>query len=506
MNKLSIQEYKDYWKNTHQGCVDDLAAVIFPDKPNWFNRFFDRVEKFAITRWTKGERMQGKKILDLGCSRGRWLDYFSQFRGGVVQGVDLSQKAVHICTKKGYKTYQGSIDDLSFLEDNYFDYITSITVLLHLPYDIKERAIEQIGLKLKENGKAILIESTWDDPAPHVFSLSNEEWITLFKKYGMKMIYEEGHLWNFARRSCFFQAKWMERLAIGIDYILDYILMFLMKGKRGKRCMQHLMVFEKITNAEEEDGKEKFKKISAIETKTIKYYKGIRIKADWGMHEKIADLCIKYLQKNAAILDYGCGEGALSQRLYDIGKSNGWDITSVDINKKDFKASTNFIQLDFNDENAVERFLKENKEKYDLVLGIEVIEHLENPWKYIRSLKQLSKKGGYIIVSTPNITSWYSRVMFFFSGRFHQFGDGDRQYGHINPIASDELSYIVEKCDMQIVKMEEGGYLPRLWISKYPRTMIKNIFGFIWSFAMKGLFRGWCIIAVIRNKRKRERH
>lgn len=160
-----------------------------------------------------------------------------------MQGVDLSEKAIEVCAQKGYQCYQGSITDLSFLEGE-FDYITSITVLLHLPHKEKEKAIGQIGQKLKKGGKAILLESTWKDPSPHVWGMSNKRWIALFRKNGMKLAYEEAHLWNLARRSRFFQKS--ERMAIAVDYVIDFALMFFMKGKRGKKCMQHLMVFEKI--------------------------------------------------------------------------------------------------------------------------------------------------------------------------------------------------------------------------------------------------------------------
>lgn len=81
MRKLTIEGCKSYWQNLHDKGEDDLAVVTFPDKPVWFNRFFDRVEKFAISRCIKNENFLGKRILDLGCGRGRWLDYFSQ-RGG----------------------------------------------------------------------------------------------------------------------------------------------------------------------------------------------------------------------------------------------------------------------------------------------------------------------------------------------------------------------------------------------------------------------------------------
>lgn len=240
----------------------------------------------------------------------------------------------------------------------------------------------------------------------------------------------------------------------------------------------------------------KYRKISFIETKEIQYYKGIRIKADLGLHDQIADLIKKYLPKDSKILDFGCGEGALSQRLADIG----YCMTSVDINEKDFKAETEFVHLDFNDVNEVEKFVENNSEKYDLVLGIEVIEHIENPWNYIRQLRNMVRKNGYVIVSTPNITSWYSRVRFFLTGRFHQFEDNDRVYGHINPISIDELEYIASNCDMRVNEIVPGGYLPRLWFSKYPMELIKNIFGFLGSIFMKGMYEGWCIIALLQKK------
>jgi 2-polyprenyl-3-methyl-5-hydroxy-6-metoxy-1,4-benzoquinol methylase len=237
------------------------------------------------------------------------------------------------------------------------------------------------------------------------------------------------------------------------------------------------------------------KKVSFIETKPLQYYKNIRIKADTGLHDQLADIVQAALPKGARILDYGAGEGALSQRLHDMG----YEIYSVDIDQENFKAQTKFEKLNFNAPDDVVSFGKRHKNEFDLVLGIEVIEHVENPWQYLRDLKDLVKPHGYILISTPNVTSWYSRVMFFFTGRLHQFEDHDHLYGHINPITEDELILICEKTGLVVDQILPGGWLPRLWLSYSPRVLFKNLFGFFSSFLMKGVFEGWCLIALIRK-------
>lgn len=198
------------------------------------------------------------------------------------------------------------------------------------------------------------------------------------------------------------------------------------------------------------------KKISAIQTKPVMYYKGIRIKADTGLHEQLEEIVLRNLDKNKKILDFGCGEGALSQRL----KDDGYQIYSVDINAEDFKADTQFEALDFNNAAMVSEFYRKHHEEFDLVMGIEVIEHVENPWDYMRNLKSLVKPGGLILVSTPNITSYYSRIRFLFYGRFHQFDDVDRVYGHINPISLDEIEWIGKKLELETVDIRGGGLAP----------------------------------------------
>lgn len=218
--------------------------------------------------------------------------------------------------------------------------------------------------------------------------------------------------------------------------------------------------------------------------------------ADTGLHDQLATMVDGILAKRSRILDIGAGEGALSQRLYDMG----YQVYSVDVDQEKFKARTEFERVNLDNPDDLSCFVREHWESFDLVLGIEVIEHIENPWKFIRDLRNLVKKGGWVLISTPNIASWFSRVNFFFKGRFHQFEDSDQNYGHINPIPADELKLICERSGLLLEKIIPGGWLPRLWLNPSPKALLLNLLGFLGSFFMKGAWDGWCLIAVMKKE------
>ncbi len=246
MTKLKDTEYEDYWKNIHDVVQDDLASVCFPNKPVYFNRFFDRFQKTAITKYLKTERIDvtGKSLLDIGCGRGRWLSFFEKKYGAIVTGIDLSENALRICKGKGFRVFRASITQMPF-RDCSFDFINSTTVLLHLPYDLKETAIAEVSRVLNPGGKAILIEGTWRDPSPHVFGLDLSEWERQFNKYGLNFVHKSGHYFSLFRMKLPQYLPFRDFLAIYLDYPLEYGLMNYFYGKQCKMALQHLMVFEK---------------------------------------------------------------------------------------------------------------------------------------------------------------------------------------------------------------------------------------------------------------------
>jgi 2-polyprenyl-3-methyl-5-hydroxy-6-metoxy-1,4-benzoquinol methylase len=234
-----------------------------------------------------------------------------------------------------------------------------------------------------------------------------------------------------------------------------------------------------------------------IGNKSLQYYKNLLIRADLGLHEQAAKKIQEILKPNCKILDLGAGEGAMSKRLIDMN----YEVVSIDVNKEEFNCKeATFYQVDFNSSEALEKLTVKFENQFDLVLGMEVIEHVENPWQYIRLLKKMLKDKGYLLITTPNITSWLSRIIFLFTGKFHQFSDIDLDYGHIAPISEWELRVILKKENFKKIKIYPAGTLPAVWLQKSKKYLFYNFTALIFRLFMKGIKDGWCIMCLAQKK------
>lgn len=105
---------------------------------------------------------------------------------------------------------------------------------------------------------------------------------------------------------------------------------------------------------------------------------------------------IKRVLNSPRVLDLGCGDGRFTGFLGEFADTDGIEL-SEDAVKYAQKQHphVHFFQgsaLDYDFDEAM----------YDVVISQEVIEHIEDQEKYLEICFKVLKKGGYLIITTPN--------------------------------------------------------------------------------------------------------
>jgi len=116
-------------------------------------------------------------------------------------------------------------------------------------------------------------------------------------------------------------------------------------------------------------------------------------------HFKINAGNLNYL-KGLNILDIGCGGGLISEPMARLGGR----VTGIDASEKNIKvakihAKKNELKINYLNKSPEEL---ENKDKFDIILNLEIVEHVENVGLYIESCYNLLKKDGIMFTATLN--------------------------------------------------------------------------------------------------------
>ncbi|MEM2888478.1 MAG: class I SAM-dependent methyltransferase [Candidatus Bathyarchaeia archaeon] len=163
------------------------------------------------------------------------------------------------------------------------------------------------------------------------------------------------------------------------------------------------------------------------------------------------------------ILEIGCGSGEFLERVARLSeriKVWGVDISKLAIDKVKQKGFEGFA-LDISRQKTP---FPDNF--FDVIYAGDVVEHLFDPDFMISEVKRVLKDGGFMILSTPNLASWYNRIMLFFGFQpvFSEistkkvFGrPGKKIVGHIRLFTLRGLKEFLLYYDFDIVKIE-GAY------------------------------------------------
>ena len=106
--------------------------------------------------------------------------------------------------------------------------------------------------------------------------------------------------------------------------------------------------------------------------------------------------------KDIKILDIGCGGGLLSEPMCRLGaKVTGIDASDKNIKVAKLHSKKNNLQIDYFC-SSPEKF--NAKDKFDVILNMEIVEHVEDVNFFLKSCSKLLKKDGIMFVATLNKT------------------------------------------------------------------------------------------------------
>ncbi len=130
---------------------------------------------------------------------------------------------------------------------------------------------------------------------------------------------------------------------------------------------------------------------------------------------KRSELCYKLIidliAKNAVggnkgkILDIGCGTGRFIAKFKEVYEVFGVDVSRMAIQRTS-EAGINVHRIDV----SIEK-LPYAKRTFDVIHMGDVVEHLVNPDFAIKEARRVLKQDGSLVLSTPNLASWYNRIL-----------------------------------------------------------------------------------------------
>ncbi len=144
-------------------------------------------------------------------------------------------------------------------------------------------------------------------------------------------------------------------------------------------------------------------------------------------HEVVLRLAKESLSPGARVLDAGCGEGALTRPLAEAG----YLLTAVDVDAGRLRLVPRpAVRAD------LDRPLPFADASFDAVVVVETLEHLWNHHLFLTEAARVTREGGLLLLTMPNVLNLASRLRFLLTGYPSIYSprrlDADHRRRHVN--------------------------------------------------------------------------
>jgi SAM-dependent methyltransferase len=179
------------------------------------------------------------------------------------------------------------------------------------------------------------------------------------------------------------------------------------------------------------------------------------------------------------VLEVGCGEGATLDWLRSMGRCR----RTIGVELSPSAAARAMQRVDLVIQGGVEgRTLSIEPESVDLLLLLDVLEHLVDPWSTLRSLMSLLRPGGTVVASIPNINHVSAVMPLILRGRWDYEAEGILDQTHLRFFVRSTAEELLRSAGLTITQVamnglawgSKGGLADRLTLGLLRRFFVEQ--------------------------------
>lgn len=181
-----------------------------------------------------------------------------------------------------------------------------------------------------------------------------------------------------------------------------------------------------------------------IEMDVNEFYKSAHLLEENKYNEIKLGKLKHFFPKNQKVLDYGCGDGTVTEMLSKENTAIGVDISkkAVEICRKK-GIDCRLIEVD--------KKLDFARNYFDCIFCLETIEHVFDTEALLKEFRRLLKKNGSLVITTPNIAQISNRIRFLFDIRLH-YVETKIEAGHMRFFTKNSLEKLLKENGFEVEK------------------------------------------------------
>jgi 2-polyprenyl-3-methyl-5-hydroxy-6-metoxy-1,4-benzoquinol methylase len=177
------------------------------------------------------------------------------------------------------------------------------------------------------------------------------------------------------------------------------------------------------------------------------------------------DLLDRIATDAKSILEFGCGEAPLGAALKQRQKCR---VVGIEIDRH--AAAIAKKRIDDVYCGDAREIIALVHEEFDWIIGGDIIEHLDDPWTFLSDLRRITKPGGRLLLSIPNL-SHAALVADLLAGRFDYVYMGMACVGHLRFFTRHSIAEMLSIAGWSVERIEPQAEVPSIGAESLLRAL-----------------------------------